>query len=197
MELDAAGFKFIEAWEGRARWDAARQLCFPYLDVVKVKTIGVGHVILAGESFDAGITDEHVTELLGHDTGKCLAALSALGIDFPQSVINGVTSALFNCGVGMLVGTIFGAKLRARDIDGAATALLAWCHAGGAVNAGLLNRRKAERLLMLTGVHPVDIIPHEPGLRPDIPTAEIEAQGAALWLSDREDFGARQIPETD
>lgn len=58
-------------------------------------------------------------------------------------------SAAFNCGPGIVEGSELRAKLNRGNYLGAANELLEWCHAGGVVVAGLLNRRKEERWLFL------------------------------------------------
>lgn len=181
-------------WEGKAKFDPKRGLWIPYGDPVGLPTIYVGHLIKAGENFDAGITDAQGLSLLGTDMRKCEISIDALGLDLDQHEIDALCDAVFNCGAGVLLGLV-GRCLRAGDRQGAGDALLAWCHApAGIVNAGLLSRRKAERALLLD---PSAVLPtiqlHEPGLRPVPPTEEIEAQGAALWLSDRPDYGGRDL----
>lgn len=58
-------------------------------------------------------------------------------------------SAAFNCGPGIVEGSELQEKLNAGNYLGAANELLEWCHAGGVVVEGLLNRRREERWLFL------------------------------------------------
>ena len=62
-------------------------------------------------------------------------------------------SPVYNCGPGLVEGSELQRKLNAGNYLGAANELLEWCHAGGQVVPGLLNRRREERWLFLHPNH--------------------------------------------
>lgn len=193
------GVRFVEGWEGVIpKW---------YQDIGGVWTGGVGHV-----ERDPGIRALYpppfsrplIDSWLHSDLGKAERAICALLTEFGQHEMDALGSACFNLGTGLLApANTITRRLLAGDLPGAGDALLEWCHyrdASGVVraNQGLLNRRRAERALLLTPDQPVLYQPDTTGyetcsagfcLDPD----ELRAQGEALWLSDREDYGARDL----
>ena len=145
MKVDQAGLDFIARWEG--------VVLHVYKDVVGIPTIGVGHVVLPGESFPNGITYDEALSLLAKDVLKCENGITKyITQPLNQNQFNALASFTFNCGVGALQTSTVRRKLNNGDYQGSADALLMWCKAGGKVNAGLLNRRKDERRLFLTPV---------------------------------------------
>lgn len=196
------GRRFTEGWEG----------CVPhwYQDIVKVWTGGYGHTcpdasmrLLYPAPFGQGLMDSW----LASDMGKCERALLALRLSLGQHSFDAICDAAFNCGTGLLApANTITKRLLARDMPGAGDALLEWCHVRidgkVLVNQGLLNRRKAERALLLTPDAPHLYLPDVTGYEvcsgdaicnPD----ELRRQGEALWLSDRPDYGHRELPTTD
>lgn len=181
--VSAAGLRFTEGWEGTVtHW---------YRDIAGIETGGCGHVRLQGdrpgpsEPFSADAIDRW----LNGDMAKCEDALGALELPFTQVEVDAWCDAMFNCGTGLLGPTTgCGKALRAGDRQQAADLLLEWCHARVKgvvqVNQGLLNRRKAERAMLLA-------IPHTPVIAgyqacgsasicdPDT-IRELMAQGAVL-----------------
>lgn len=145
MKVDQSGLDFIARWEG--------VVLHVYKDVVGIPTIGVGHVLLPGESFPNGITYDEALSLLAKDVLKCENGITKyITQPLNQNQFNALASFTFNCGVGALQTSTVRRKLNNGDYQGAADALLMWCKAGGKVNTGLLNRRKDERRLFLTPV---------------------------------------------
>lgn len=153
------GLLFTAGWEG--------EVLHEYRDIVKILTIGYGHVVLAGESFPGTITHEEALALLRKDMQKAIDAINkycvnedGTPIELTQNWVDALCSFVFNCGRGALEHKELGSgriirstvlvKLKLGDYRGAADALLMWCKAGGKPNTGLLNRRKAERQLALT-----------------------------------------------
>jgi hypothetical protein len=88
--------------------------------------------------------------LLGQDVGSAeYWTRRKLNVDLTQPEWNAVLSAVFNCGPGVLVGSV-GTLLNARQFPQAMQALQAWDHAGGVVVPGLTRRREAERTLFFS-----------------------------------------------
>lgn len=145
MKVDQAGLDFIARWEG--------VVLRVYKDVVGIPTIGVGHVLLPGESFPNGITREKALEILAKDVAKCEAAITKyITQPLNQNQFNALASFTFNCGTGALQTSTVRRKLNNGDYQGAADALLMWNKAGGKFNRGLANRRADERKLFLAPV---------------------------------------------
>jgi lysozyme len=145
MKVDQSGLDFIARWEGT--------VLHVYKDIVGIPTIGVGHVLLPGESFPNGITREQALEILAKDVRKCEVAIAKyVEVEINQNQYNALASFTFNCGVGALQKSTVRQRLNRGDYQGAADALLMWCKAGGKVNTGLVNRRKDERRLFLKPV---------------------------------------------
>lgn len=152
MQVDQAGLDFIARWEG--------VVLHVYKDIVGIPTIGVGHVLLPGESFPNGITREQALEILAKDVRKCEIAIAKyIEVEINQNQYNALASFTFNCGTGALQKSTVRRKLNTRDYQGAADALLMWCKAGGKVNQGLLNRRKDERKLFLKPIPSAKPVP--------------------------------------
>jgi len=137
-----------------AGWEGLRLKV--YLDVVGIPTIGYGHVLLPGESFPNGITKVEAVELLRKDMSKAEKAINDwVNVPLTQNQFDALCSLVFNIGTGRpkydggFWSSTVRRKLNGSDYQGAADAFLMWCKAGGTVNTGLLNRRKAERLLFM------------------------------------------------
>lgn len=130
---------------------------FAYRDSVGVWTIGYGHTARAGRPWPAAgmwLTAESADRLLSADLAMFEAALNgAIKVATLQREFDALVSWAFNVGVGAMQSSsllrAFNQCAKAQAADG----LLAWDRAGGAVLAGLVNRRQAERAWFL-GVAP-------------------------------------------
>lgn len=143
MKTSQVGLDFIAKWEG--------VVLKPYKDVAGLRTIGVGHLIQAGENFPDGIaiTKERAFELLAEDVKKCEEAISrAIKVTLTQSQFDALVSFGFNCGVGVYTTSSACRALNAGDHAGFAAGLLMWDKAKvkGVMTpvAGLTARRRAE-----------------------------------------------------
>lgn len=133
MKTSANGLKFIEAQEGiRLK---------VYLDSIGKPTIGVGHLILPGEDFSGGITQEQAQSLLASDVAKVDEVLTRLAPNLSQNQHNALSSFGFNLGVGAL------RQLLAHGIDQIPVQILRWDKAGGKEVPALLARRQRELAL--------------------------------------------------
>lgn len=181
MKVNQQGLDFIARWEG--------VVLRVYKDVVGIPTIGVGHVLLPGESFPNGITKDEALVLLSKDVAKCEAAITKyITQPINQNQFNALASFTFNCGTGALQQSTVRRKLNQGDYQGAADALLMWNKAGGKFNRGLANRRADERKLFLTPVAspPVVAQPEQPPEINNTPFPErpqvSESPAPSFWL---------------
>ncbi len=149
MQVDQAGLEFIARWEGT--------VLHVYKDIVGIPTIGVGHVVLPGESFPNGITKEQALALLRKDVKKFEKKIDEFVlVPLNQNQYNALASFVFNVGPGRpgyeggFYSSTVRRKLNLGDYQGAADAMLAWNKAGGKFNQGLQNRRNDERKMFLT-----------------------------------------------
>lgn len=145
------GVKFIAAFEG-LRLD-------PYRDAVNVWTIGYGHTKgVTGQT--KRLTVAQAERLLLDDINREYApavakALEACKLRTTQGEFNALVSLAFNLGTGIVgPGHTIGVAIMRRNRSEIANSFLLYDKAGGHALAGLTRRRKAERLLFLTGKYP-------------------------------------------
>jgi lysozyme len=143
MNLSPAGLAFIKAQEG-LRLD-------PYQDQVGIWTVGYGHARWTG----GAITLEQAEALLMDDLRPCLACVAQrVNVPITQPQIDALTSLVFNCGPGALIGTQLVEDLNAGNYGEAADHFLDFVHgivAGQKVVLPVLEaRRTAERAMFLS-----------------------------------------------
>jgi lysozyme len=159
-KLDDAA-KFVAKWEGF--------LEHAYLDTLAspaVWTCGFGHSDYAAPPHvNAGTTwtEAEALKVLTHDLRGTSSAVSAAvkkPLTFRQRMA--LISAAYNLGPGILA--TLAPMINAGHMKQAADTLLQYDHAGGVVVEGLLNRRKAERWMMLHDhlPSPHKVIQHQP-----------------------------------
>ena len=142
MKISDAGLALIRSFEG-LRLNA-------YDDVAGKQTIGYGHLIKSGETFDGGITQEDAESLLESDvstTEKCVTSLVRAAI--AQNEFDALVCFAYNLGCRALQNSTLLRRVNVDDMEGAAEQFLRWDMAGGKVVQGLTNRRIAERALFL------------------------------------------------
>lgn len=144
-KLDYAA-KFVSKWEGF--------LPEAYLDTIAsppVWTVGYGHTDYAGAPHVYSgmfVSESQAQKILTHDLRSSAQAVSSKitwPLTFRQRIA--LISAAFNLGPGVLDD--LAPVINKGRIKAAADKLLEYDHAGGVVVQGLLNRRRAERWLML------------------------------------------------
>lgn len=141
MNIDQAGISFIKAREG---WRDS-----VYLDAAGLQTIGYGHLIKAGESFDT-ITEYQGELLLKQDVKFAVDAVNNLvDVDLSQNQFNALVSFVYNIGRGAFADSTLLELLNAGDYNGAFNQFKYWKHAGGRESSGLVARRKLEAGLFL------------------------------------------------
>lgn len=138
--------RFVAKWEGF--------LPTAYLDTIAsppVYTIGYGHSeyaapphVHAGDNW----SQAKALAVLTHDLREVAWAVAEKikrPLTFRQRIA--LISAAYNLGIGIL--NVLAPMINRGEIKRAANKLLEYDHAGGVVVEGLLNRRKAERWLMV------------------------------------------------
>lgn len=123
----------------------------PYQDAAGNWTIGYGHKLREGESFDA-ITEGQATELLAGDVREAEDAVNSLvSAPISQAQFDALASFVFNVGAGAFRKSTLLAKLNAGDVAGATAEFSRWTHSGGRVDPILVARRDDEARLFLEG----------------------------------------------
>lgn len=140
----------------------------PYNDSAGYATIGFGHLLHYSPVTSADrdtwgtLTVESGLELLRDDAAAATAAVShgvhvRLGV-IParaQARFDALCSLAFNIGAAAFESStvlrLVNEHGAPRDWHPVATAMLAWSHAGGVLVPGLLNRRKIEAAVILSG----------------------------------------------
>ncbi len=139
------GIAFIKSFEG--------EILKGYLDAVNKLTVGVGHLVLPGESYKLNqkITREESTRLLQKDLQRFENCVNKnVQVPITQNQFDALVSFAFNVGESALKRSSVLKNLNNRKPAHAADSFLAWNKAGGRVLPGLTRRRKAERDLFLT-----------------------------------------------
>lgn len=135
--------RFIAKWEGF--------LPYAYLDTIAsppVYTIGYGHTggVKPGERWSKATA----LRVLARDCRSAAAVVNrCVRVKLTVRQRMALISLVFNCGPAAVEGSTLQRELNASHYRAAADAFLSWCHAGGVVVQGLLNRRRAERWMFL------------------------------------------------
>lgn len=145
-QINKASLNLIKQFEGC--------VLQPYLDSVKVPTIGIGTIKYPNGTKvtmkDPPITQEQAEEYLqNHLIGNCLSVSDLVKVVLNDNEFGALVSFVYNLGAGALASSSLLKKLNANDRLGAAEEFLKWDHAGGQRLAGLTKRRQAERALFL------------------------------------------------
>lgn len=145
-QINQAGLNLIEQFEGC--------VLKPYLDVVKVPTIGIGTTVYPdGKKVtmaDPVITkDQAYAFLKDYLNDECKDVELMVKVTLNDNQFAALVSFAYNVGTNALRTSTLLKKVNASDFAGAADQFLKWDHAGGVVVAGLTRRRQAERALFL------------------------------------------------
>lgn len=150
MQMSSHGLELLEQWEGFKTT--------VYKDSAGLPTIGVGHLLTKSElssgkitingvpvSYENGLTEQQVTDLLAQDVKPAAAAVNGnVKVDLDQNQFDALVSFTFNVGVGAFNGSTLLKVLNQGQYDQVPTQLLRWTRAGGQVVQGLVNRRNNE-----------------------------------------------------
>lgn len=108
-------------------------------------SIGYGHQIQPGETFDEPISVAEGQALLAQDTANAQAAVTSLiTVPLTSAQFDALTSFVYNVGVGAFKAGTVPAKLNAGDFAAAADTMRKYTLAGGVVSAALVERRDVE-----------------------------------------------------
>lgn len=120
----------------------------PYLCPAGLPTVGYGHVIREGEAhLRAGVTVEQAAQILAVDLAWAFREVHNVRDDLMPHQAAALASLIFNIGPGAWRKSTIKAKIMVRDWGAAAREFERWNKSGGVVLAGLVRRRKAERLM--------------------------------------------------
>ena len=140
-QINQSGLDLIRAAEGC--------VLHPYRDGAGKPTIGIGHLILPHEHFGK-ISQEQADELLQQDLRNAERSVQQLvTVPLSDNKFAALVSFTFNLGAQNLRNSTLLRDLNAGDYRGAADQFNRWVFAGGAVEQGLVKRRRAERELFL------------------------------------------------
>lgn len=113
-------------------------------------TIGYGHVILKGEYFPDGITEEDACVLLDKDCDKAEAAINKVKQPLTQNEFDALVSFVFNVGTGAFKISTMKKKLEAGHLHDVANEFDKWVYVKGEIYTGLVTRRAAEKALFIS-----------------------------------------------
>lgn len=124
----------------------------PYKDSAGKLSIAYGHLIKPGEHFTT-ITEEDAEDMLHIDLLHAESAVNqGVYVEINQNQFDALVSLVFNIGGGNFLKSELLKFLEDGKIEEAADQFLEWDHINHLVSAGLLRRRKAERVLFLTPI---------------------------------------------
>ena len=121
-----------------------------YDDGAGNRTIGYGHLVLPGETFEHGLTEAEAEELFEADVRRVVdPSLDLIEVDLTQNQIDAVGSFIYNVGPRAFSRDVLGA-LNAGDFDRATDEMAKYTRGRnqrtGELTSlrGLVNRRRAE-----------------------------------------------------
>lgn len=140
-----AGVSLIRVFEGFSPT--------PYVCPAGFPTVGYGHVVLEGESFESALSPEEGEALLRADLPRYERAVCRL-IEVPldELCFDALVSFTFNLGEGALSASTLRRLVNAGRLADAAAQFDRWVFAGARKLPGLVRRRAAERALWERGV---------------------------------------------
>lgn len=116
-------------------------------------TVGYGHVVLPGETFDRPLSQAEGDALLARGLPRYeLAVCRLIGVPLPDSCFDALVSFTFNLGEGALAASTLRRLINAGRIADAGPQFDRWVLAGTQKLPGLVRRRAAERALFERGV---------------------------------------------
>jgi lysozyme len=147
-KISSRGLERLKAAEG---WRAK-----PYRDFAGYLTIGYGHKITAGESFDE-LTPEEGAQLLADDVASAEDAVNSLvSVMLTQDQFDALVMFAFNVGNGALRSSTLLKRLNAGDVEGAAAEFKRWRYVtnrdGQKEESTILARRRADEADLFRGV---------------------------------------------
>lgn len=147
MKMSQKGLKLLAGFEGL--------VLHPYLDPVKVPTIGIGSTYYENGTrvklTDPPITEARAYELLANTIASYeLTVNNLLKVTVTQFQFDAMVSLCYNIGAANFAKSSVIRLVNKGDFVGAAKAFLLWNKAGGKVIRGLTIRRTKEAEYFLT-----------------------------------------------
>ena len=148
MKISENGLNLIKEFEGLS--------LKPYLDVVKIPTIGWGNTYYPdGKKVtlnDKPISEIEATELLNYVAQKDFGdkILQLVKVPLNQNQFDALVSICYNIGMGNFSKSTLLKKINQGDFKGASLEFERWNKAGGVVLAGLVKRRLKEKALFIS-----------------------------------------------
>ena len=148
MKISNNGIELIKHFEGLS--------LKPYLDVVKIPTIGYGNTFYKdGKKVtlnDKPIDETEATELLSYVAQKDFGdkILQLVKVPLNQNQFDALVSICYNIGMGNFTKSTLLKKINQGDFRGASLEFEKWNKAGGIVLAGLVKRRLKEKALFIS-----------------------------------------------
>lgn len=122
-----------------------------YLDAAGLPTIGIGHLIKAGETFSEPMSEDEAGDLLRRDLRTAKYWVTKLiSVPVSDGQYGALVSFTFNLGSGNLQRSTLRMKVNREDHLGAVEEFPKWRRAGGRILKGLVRRRAAEVQLYLS-----------------------------------------------
>lgn len=115
-----------------------------------VPTIGYGHALLPGETFES-ITPEEARRLLEQDAARTLSVIDAIEVELCQAQVDALVSFVFNVGVNAFQESNLRRRLNQGEYDAVPEELNRWVFSRGRQLPGLVRRRAEEGRLFETG----------------------------------------------
>jgi lysozyme len=142
-KLNEAGLNLVQESEGLA--------VEKYQDAAGKWTIGYGHLIKTGETFDGPISEQRATELLEQDLQLAQSAVDELvSVSLNENQYSALVDFVYNVGKNNFSASTLLKRLNSGKYATAANEFVKWVYAGGRRIDGLARRRAAERTLFLT-----------------------------------------------
>ena len=116
-----------------------------YLDAVGKPTIGYGHLIRPGETFNGPISQQQAEALLRKDLADTEQGIAkAVRVSITQGQFDALVSFTFNLGAGALQRSTLRRKVNREEHADVPAEFMKWVWAGGKKLKGLIRRREAE-----------------------------------------------------
>ena len=148
MKISENGLKLVKEFEGLS--------LKPYLDVVKIPTIGYGNTFYKdGKKVtlnDKPINEIEATELLSYVAQKDFGdkILQLVKVPLNQNQFDALVSICYNIGMGNFTKSTLLKKINSSDFKGASLEFEKWNKSGGVVLSGLAKRRLKEKALFIS-----------------------------------------------
>lgn len=136
--VSRVGIELISGWE-QLRLEL-------YLDQAGLRTIGWGHLIVAGEDFSGGITREQADEIFRRDLQRFERGVARVVTlqGLRQLEFDAMVSLAYNIGLGNFSRSSVLSRVNAGMLSEAPKHFADWRRAGGRVSRGLVRRRTLE-----------------------------------------------------